>query len=77
VPADVEQVALGANGLIEGMRPGTTFFDMLTNSVAMVRKINAAFAEKNLYRNAARPQDVTAGPTEPDDAAVMLKVSAG
>jgi len=49
VPADVELVALGANGLIEGMRPGTAFFDMSTNSVAMVRKINAAFAEKNLY----------------------------
>ena len=49
MPADVEQVALGANGLIEGMRPGTAFFDMSTNSVAMVRKINAAFAEKNLY----------------------------
>jgi 3-hydroxyisobutyrate dehydrogenase-like beta-hydroxyacid dehydrogenase len=49
VPADVEQVALGANGLIEGMRPDTAFFDMSTNSVAMVRKINAAFAEKNLY----------------------------
>ena len=49
VPADVEQVALGANGLIEGMRPDTAFFDMSTNSVAMVRKIHAAFAEKNLY----------------------------
>jgi 3-hydroxyisobutyrate dehydrogenase-like beta-hydroxyacid dehydrogenase len=49
VPADVESVALGANGLIEGMRPDTAFFDMSTNSVAMVRKINAAFAEKNLY----------------------------
>ena len=49
VPADVEQVALGPNGLIEGMRPDTAFFDMSTNSVAMVRKINAAFAEKNLY----------------------------
>jgi 3-hydroxyisobutyrate dehydrogenase-like beta-hydroxyacid dehydrogenase len=35
-----------ANGLIEGMRPDTAFFDMSTNSVAMVRKINAAFAEK-------------------------------
>ena len=34
VPADVEQVALGANGLIEGMRPDTAFFDMSTNSVA-------------------------------------------
>jgi 3-hydroxyisobutyrate dehydrogenase-like beta-hydroxyacid dehydrogenase len=49
VPADVEQVALGPNGLIEGMRPDTAFFDMSTNSVAMVRKIHAAFAEKNLY----------------------------
>ena len=46
VPADVEQVALGANGLIEGMRPDTAFFDMSTNSVATVRKIHAAFAEK-------------------------------
>ena len=49
VPADVEAVALGPNGLIEGMKPDTAFFDMSTNSVAMVRKINAAFAEKNLY----------------------------
>src|SRR5262249_59589895 len=46
VPADVEQVALGANGLIEGMRPDTAFFDMSTNSVAMRRKINAAPHEK-------------------------------
>jgi 3-hydroxyisobutyrate dehydrogenase len=49
VPADVEQVALGPNGLVEGMRPDTAFFDMSTNSVTVVRKINAAFAEKNLY----------------------------
>ena len=49
VPADVESVALGANGLIEGMRPDAAFFDMSTNSVAMVRKIHAVFAEKNLY----------------------------
>src|SRR5215471_13318312 len=49
VPADVEQVALGPNGLIEGMRPDTAFFDMSTNSVAVVRADNAAFAEKNLY----------------------------
>src|ERR1700676_2061931 len=49
VPADVEAVALGPNGLIEGMRTDTAFFDMSTNSVATVRKIHAAFAEKNLY----------------------------
>jgi 3-hydroxyisobutyrate dehydrogenase len=49
VPADIEQVAIGPNGLIEGMRPDTAFFDMSTNSVAAVRKIHGAFAEKNLY----------------------------
>ncbi len=49
VPADVEAVALGPNGLIEGMKPDTAFFDMSTNSVSVVRKLNAAFAEKNLY----------------------------
>jgi 3-hydroxyisobutyrate dehydrogenase len=49
VPADVEAVALGPNGLIEGMKPDTTLFDMSTNSVATVKKIQAAFAEKNLY----------------------------
>jgi 3-hydroxyisobutyrate dehydrogenase len=49
VPADVEAVAIGPHGLIEGMKPDTAFFDMSTNSVAMVRKLNAAFAEKNIY----------------------------
>lgn len=49
VPADVEAVAIGPNGLIEGMKPDTAFFDMSTNSVSVVRKLNAAFAEKNIY----------------------------
>src|SRR6202034_534105 len=49
VPADVEAGALGPNGLIEGMREGAAFSDMSTNSVAMVRKIHASFAEKHLY----------------------------
>jgi 3-hydroxyisobutyrate dehydrogenase-like beta-hydroxyacid dehydrogenase len=49
VPADVEAVATGPNGLIEGMKPDTAFFDMSTNSVSVVRKLNAIFAEKNIY----------------------------
>jgi 3-hydroxyisobutyrate dehydrogenase len=49
VPADVEAVAIGPNGLIEGMKPDSAFFDMSTNSVSVVRKLNAVFAEKNLY----------------------------
>ena len=49
VPADVEAVAIGPNGLIEGMKPDTALFDMSTNSVSVVRKLNAVFAEKNIY----------------------------
>src|SRR5271156_6359632 len=62
VPADVEQVALGANGLIEGMRPDTAFFDMSTNSVATVHNIHAVFAEKNLYMLDAPASGVPPGP---------------
>jgi 3-hydroxyisobutyrate dehydrogenase len=49
VPADVEAVALGPGGLVEGLKPDSAYFDMSTNSVAVVRKINQVFAEKNLY----------------------------
>ncbi|MFT5392292.1 MAG: 3-hydroxyisobutyrate dehydrogenase-like beta-hydroxyacid dehydrogenase [Gammaproteobacteria bacterium] len=48
-PADVEAVALGSNGLLEGMRPDTALFDMSTNSVSVVRNISAVFAEQNRY----------------------------
>src|SRR5207237_9552550 len=37
VPADANQVALGANGLIEGMRHDTAFFDLPAHPVAAVR----------------------------------------
>src|SRR5260370_35054104 len=49
VPADVEAVALGPNGLIDGMRPATAFSAMSTNSVAVVPKLTAASPEKTLY----------------------------
>src|ERR1700743_3968769 len=45
-PADVERVALGADGLIEGVRKGAAYFDLSTNSQSVVKKISAAFAEK-------------------------------
>jgi 3-hydroxyisobutyrate dehydrogenase len=59
-PADVEAVALGPNGLIEGMKPDSALFDLSTNSVSMVRNIHAAFAKKNIYFLDA---PVSGGPT--------------
>jgi 3-hydroxyisobutyrate dehydrogenase-like beta-hydroxyacid dehydrogenase len=48
-PADVERVALGASGLIEGVKKGAAYFDLSTNSPAVVKKIHEAFAAKGAH----------------------------
>src|ERR1700747_3100268 len=48
-PADVEAVALGVDGLIAGIKPGAAYFDLSTNSPSVVKKLNAAFAEKGTH----------------------------
>jgi 3-hydroxyisobutyrate dehydrogenase len=48
-PADVERVALGADGLIDGVRKGTVYFDMSTNAQAVVKKIHDVFAAKGAH----------------------------
>ena len=37
----IETVALGPNGLIEGIRPGNAFFEMSTNSIEVAKKLGA------------------------------------
>jgi 3-hydroxyisobutyrate dehydrogenase len=48
-PPEVEAVALGADGLLAGMKRGAAYFDLSTNSRAVVRKIHAAFAEHGAH----------------------------
>jgi 3-hydroxyisobutyrate dehydrogenase len=48
-PPEVEAVALGPNGLIDGLKEGSAYFDLSTNSPTLVRQISARFAEKHLY----------------------------
>jgi 3-hydroxyisobutyrate dehydrogenase len=48
-PADVEEVALGPQGLLGGMQRGSAFFDLSTNSPALVKRLHAAFAEKGVH----------------------------
>jgi len=48
-PADVEAVALGEDGLGAGMPPGAAYFDLSTNSPALVRRIHAAFAARGIH----------------------------
>ena len=48
-PPEVEAVALGKDGLIAGMKKGAAFFDLSTNSPALVRKIHELFRAKGLH----------------------------
>jgi len=48
-PPDVEKVAVGPDGLIAGIKRGAAYFDLSTNSPVVVKKLNAAFAEKGAH----------------------------
>src|SRR6266853_1638557 len=48
-PPEVEQVALGPNGLLAGMKEGSAYFDLSTNSPTLVRELNRRFSEKHVY----------------------------
>ncbi len=48
-PADVERVALGADGLIEGIKKGGVYFDLSTNSLGVIKRIHDAFAAKGAH----------------------------
>ena len=43
-PREVEAVALAEDGLLAGMRRGTTWFDLSTNSLTVVRRLHERFA---------------------------------
>ncbi|MBQ3452072.1 MAG: NAD(P)-binding domain-containing protein, partial [Selenomonadaceae bacterium] len=48
-PKDVEEIYLGAGGIIESARAGAYLVDMTTSSPILAEKIFAAAKEKNLH----------------------------
>jgi 3-hydroxyisobutyrate dehydrogenase-like beta-hydroxyacid dehydrogenase len=48
-PAEVEAVALGPKGILEGAQPGSIYADLSTNSPTVMRKIHAAFKAKGVH----------------------------
>jgi len=48
-PPEVEAVALGANGLVEGVEKGSTWFDLTTNSPTLVRRLDQLCRERGLH----------------------------
>ena len=47
-PPEVEAVVFGEDGLLQGARPGMAYFDLSTNSQALMRRIHAAMAERGV-----------------------------
>jgi 3-hydroxyisobutyrate dehydrogenase len=45
----IEAVALGPEGVLAGIRPGDAFFEMSTNSLDLVKRLYAAFAERGSH----------------------------
>ena len=48
-PREVEAVALGKDGLREGMKAGTAWFDLSTNDPNLMRRLHATFAERGVH----------------------------
>jgi len=47
-PPEVEAVALGPNGIIEGLSQGAAYFDLSTISPSLARRVHMAFAQRGL-----------------------------
>ena len=47
-PREVESVALGASGVLEGSARGTVYVDLSTNSATLIRRIHAVCAERGV-----------------------------
>ena len=47
-PRDVEAVALGDSGILEGSSPSTIYLDLSTNSPTMIRSIHQTFAARGI-----------------------------
>ena len=47
-PAEMEQVCLGPQGIVGPLRPGALYIDHTTNAPALVRRVHAQLAEKDV-----------------------------
>jgi 4-hydroxybutyrate dehydrogenase/sulfolactaldehyde 3-reductase len=69
---DVERVAFGSDGIVEGLRPDAVYVDMSTIDPATTRRIGKAFAERGL-----RTMDCPVGRTQDHAVAGTLLLMAG
>src|SRR5436190_1646626 len=46
---EIEAVALGSDGVVAGIRRGHAYFEMSTNTPELVKRLHAAFAEREAH----------------------------
>ncbi|HQT78868.1 MAG: hypothetical protein B7Z80_17515 [Rhodospirillales bacterium 20-64-7] len=71
VPRIVEDVALGAGGIAENARPGTTYIDLSTNSPATAKRVAAGLAAKGIDMLEA---PVSGGTSRAADGTIVIMV---
>ena len=59
-PPEVEQVAVGADGLLHGVHAGSAVFDLSTNAPALVRRLDGLFGARGAH---VLDAPVSGGPT--------------
>ncbi|MGH7414540.1 MAG: NAD(P)-binding domain-containing protein, partial [Candidatus Rokuibacteriota bacterium] len=59
-PPEFEQVAVGPDGLLHGVRAGSAVFDLTTNAPALVRRVHSRFAARGAH---VLDAPVSGGPT--------------
>ena len=48
-PPEMEAVALGTSGILEGARPDSVYIDLTTNSPSLLRRVHDIFREKGVH----------------------------
>jgi 3-hydroxyisobutyrate dehydrogenase len=49
MPNDVEQVACGATGIVDGIKPGAIYIDISTGPASLIRRIEPIFRERGAH----------------------------
>src|SRR6185503_17605910 len=49
MPGDVEQVACGADGILQGIRPNSIYIDISTSPPSLIRRLEALFRAKGAF----------------------------
>ena len=70
-PKDVESVALGADGVLNGLAPDTIYADLSTSSVSLARRLYEEFKAKGVR---ALDAPVSGGPQGAQDGSLIVMV---